>query len=478
MEQEKEYELSDDFERDIIRAIMTDPSILARAKTILKPEYFNNKPSYSNAYCIEQLQEVYDKFNYVINLELLNNILHHYNPQEIPVKPFENWNKINDSEIMLAKIEHFCRHRACITASLNVYEKISKGDTKGVVEMMENALMVKLPSNFGTEIFSSAEDVYTELINLHQTQYELRTGWNELDRGLSGGFGYGEVNVFSAPSGMGKSVVMANLALNYAKQGLNVLYFSLELNEILTKKRILSMLTGFPIRSMKNNETAVMESYQETMDKLGWESCGDFRIIQVPNSSTTMQLEAIINEYELKTGRIVNIIVVDYADLMLSDRKVSRENIHLSEKFVYEELRNMVVKRTNAGRKSTIITASQLGKGSLGTDMSEWDQSSLAGSAGKNFTCDNLISIFASDKLKQEGIIKLKFFKTRNSYYTKEIELSYNIDTLRVDNQDLKDSKNPEMDMFLENMQSKVVKDMTPTNDTNKILNLINNQTT
>ena len=33
------------------------------------------------------------------------------------------------------------------------------------------------------------------------------------------------------------------------------------------------------------------------------------------------------------------------------------------------------------------------------------------------------------------------------------------------------------MDVFLENMQSKVVKDMTPTNDTNKILNLINNQT-
>lgn len=475
MEQEKDYELSDDFERDIIRAIATDPSIFARARTILKPEYFNNKPSYSNAYCIEQLQDVYKQFSYVLNIDLLNAILKHFNPQEVPITPFEKWNPISDSEIMLSKIEKFCRHRACVYASLNVYEKISKGDTSNVVNMMEDALMVKLPSNFGTEVFSSAEDVFTELVNLHQTQYELRTGWVEVDRGLSGGFGYGEVNVFTAPPGMGKSLVMANLGLNYAKQGLNVIYFSLELNEVLTKKRILSMLTGFPLRAMKHNETEVMEAYTKAMDSIGWENCGDFRIIQVPNSTTTMQLESIINEYELKTGKTANVIIVDYADLMSSDRKVSRENIHLSEKFVYEELRDMVVKRTVGGRKSTIITASQLGKGSLGTDMSEWDQSSLAGSAGKNFTCDNLISIYASDKLKQEGLIKLKFFKTRNSYYTKEIELSYNIDTLKVDNLDINSSKNPELDEYIQKQNTGIVKDISPTNDTNKILNIITN---
>lgn len=463
---ESPYQLTEKFPLFAMRAIMTEPSIFIRARTILKPEYFENTPAHSCRKFIEYLHEYYNEHGVVPLLDQVNARLSAFNIQEQPITKVDGWNSVANTIPMLSEIEQYCRHRACCTAALKVYTDIEKGSTSGVVKELEKALMVSLPHSFGTPIFSSSQDIIKEFIELHSTQYELRTGWTEIDMGLAGGFGYGEINVFSAPAGMGKSVVLANLGLNYAKQGRNVLYFSLELNEGLIKKRIISMLTGFPLRTMKGAEDMVGLQYDETMEKIGRENVGDYNIIQVPNGATTADIESIVNEYETRNEKTVNIIIVDYADLMSPCEKVSRENIHLVEKFIYEELRGLAVKRTANGRKTMILTASQLGKGSLGKDMTEWDQDSLAGSVGKNFTCDNLITIYANNAMKEQGIMKLKFLKTRNSAYTKEVELSYNIDTLRVSDFDVTKSGNPELDKM-------IIGDLSPNNDSNKIINTI-----
>lgn len=472
-----QIETSDKFQVYIIQGILTDPSVFVRARTILSPDYFDNTPLHSNKTCIQLFHALFDKYGALSDVELINMALKEKNPQEDPYKKIPDWNKIDDSERLLKEIETYCRHKACVKAAMNVYTKVEKGDTSNIVQTLQEAVMLQLPSNFGTSVFSSGEEVYRELMDLHSTQYELRTGWNELDYGLAGGFGYGEINVFSAASGGGKSVVLANLGLNYAKQGLNVMYFTLELNEVLTKKRIISMISGYPIKLMKSNESDVSAVYTEAMEKLGWDNVGEFQILQVPNGINTMQIESIINEYEIKTGKIVNVIIVDYADLMSPIRSVSRENIHLSEKFIYEELRDLVTKRTQIGKKSTILTASQLNKGALNSDLVDLDQSALAGSAGKNFTCDNLILIQATPSMKEKGIIKFKFAKTRNSSYTKDIELSYNIDTLRIDNPDISKSGNDAFDSRLESptTTSQPIGDLSPVNNMNKITNTIIN---
>ena len=451
---------------------MTDPSVFIRARSILNPDYFDNTPLHSNKTCINFFHKLYEKYESLGDPTLVNIALKEKNPQEDGYNKIEHWNKIDDSDRLLKQIETYCKHKACVKAAMKVYEKVNKGQTSDVIKILEDAVLLKLPTDFGVNVFGEADSLLKQLEELHSTQYELKTGWNELDSALAGGFGYGEIEVFAGASGAGKSIVLANLGLNYAKQGLNVMYFSLELNEILTKKRIISMLTGYPIRNMKGNEINVTYSYNNIMKQIGWENVGDYNILQIANGSNTLDIETIINEYEIKTGKIVNVIIVDYADLMSPCQNVSRENIHLSEKFIYEELRGLVSKRTKCGKKSVILTASQLGKGALNSELNDINQDALAGSAGKNFTCDTLWAIQSTPAMKEKGIFKLKALKTRNSSYTKDIELAYNIDTLRIDNPDISKSGNATLDNTLQDV---TVKDITPFNNANQITNTIVN---
>ena len=462
-------ETSDKFQVYIIQGILTDPSIFVRTRTILNLDYFDNTPLHSNKTCINYFHEFYNRYNNLPDISLINLSLKDKNPQEDGYVQIQNWNKIDDSERLIKEIETYCRHRACIKAAMEVYNKIEKHDTTNVVDTLQSAVMLKLPSNFGTPVYSNGQTLYDELKELHSTQYELKTGWNELDIALSGGFGYGEIEVFCAASGGGKSVALANLGLNYSLQGMNVMYFSLELNEILTKKRIISMITGYPLRTMKGNEAEVAEVYNEKMEEIGWDKIGEYNIMQIPNGSNTMDIEAIINEYEIKNNKIINVIIVDYADLMSPMQKVSRENIHLAEKFIYEELRGLATRRTAEGKKCVVLTASQLNKGALNTDIGQIEQDSLSGSVGKNYTADNVISLQSTPAMKEKGLMKFKFLKSRNSSYTKDIELSYNIDTLRIDNTDISKYGNNVLDNRLI-QNDMIVKETNNNGFTNQIL--------
>jgi replicative DNA helicase len=442
-----QYEVSDKFELHIIRGILSDPSLFVRARSILKPEYFEDNPTHSNNHCMKVLHETYEKFNSLPMLDLLNQILKHKNPQEQPLERYAEWNPISDSEMLLVQIEDFCRHRACIGAALKVYKDIEKGETTGVVKTIEEAVMVKLPSDFGISLFD--DNLAQQLKELHQIQNELKTGWTTVDNLLQGGFGYGEINVFAAIPGGGKSLCLMNLALNYANQGLNIMYFTLELSPGLTRKRMVGVVSDYELWKMKGNEEAVAEKFIKTINDKAWLNHGDLQVIQLPNGSKPIDIQTIVNEYELKFEKTINVIIVDYADLMSPNGKISNENIHMSQKSIYEDLRNWVVGRTKKGLKSTIFTATQLTKDSMRSSEDELSQGSLSGSAYKSYTCDNLISIHRVEDSDTQK--KLLFLKTRNSAGTnKTIILNYNPDTIRLSDCDVMSSGNPDLDKLIE----------------------------
>jgi KaiC/GvpD/RAD55 family RecA-like ATPase len=59
-----------------------------------------------------------------------------------------------------------------------------------------------------------------------------------LDRLLYGGFNRGELKIFAGGSGSGKSLFMQNMAVNWAMQGLNGVFLTLELSEGLCAMRM------------------------------------------------------------------------------------------------------------------------------------------------------------------------------------------------------------------------------------------------
>jgi replicative DNA helicase len=83
-----------------------------------------------------------------------------------------------------------------------------------------------------------------------RTSKPFMTPWPSLDR-LTGGFKPGELVLWAAAPGMGKSITQINLAhYNAVKYGAShgkVLFFALEMGEAATSERILSMVSGVPV---------------------------------------------------------------------------------------------------------------------------------------------------------------------------------------------------------------------------------------
>jgi len=160
--------------------------------------------------------------------------------------------------------------------------------------------------------------------------------------------------ISSHNSGAGKSLFLQNLGVNWAMNGLNVVYLSLELSEKLCAMRIDAMHTGYETREVMRNIDDVHMKIRASQQK----SQGSLRIKQMPNGCTTNDIRAFIKEYEIHSGKKVDAILVDYLDLMSPmSKKISAENLFVKDKYVTEELRNLAVELN-----MVTVSASQLNR--------------------------------------------------------------------------------------------------------------------
>lgn len=100
-----------------------------------------------------------------------------------------------------------------------------------------------------------------------------KTGYSGLDRGLGGGLGAGEATSLFAPSAMGKSAFMVNLALAQARQGTPVPILSLEMSEDSIWKLAVGIEAGIPRLHIRHNSMTTIESskFAEALAQLsGW----------------------------------------------------------------------------------------------------------------------------------------------------------------------------------------------------------------
>ena len=215
-----------------------------------------------------------------------------------------------------------------------------------------------------------------------------------------------EMTVFSANSGVGKSVTMSNLAANFLHQGLNVAYISLELSEDVVAKRFDSIMTGVGQSDIFSNITKIAVLVQELSTKMG-----RFTITRMPESTTNANhIRAYLKEYERMYGHVPDVLCVDYMDIMTSNNKISAENLFVKDKYIAEELRSIA-----NDFDLVLITASQQNRSGMQVKNDELSQASVAGGISKVNTADNWISIIQTPQMKAAGEYMLKFLKTRSS---------------------------------------------------------------
>ena len=285
--------------------------------------------------------------------------------------------------------------------------------------MIKDAVQISLQKDMGTDYF---EDPRARLEGLKNSNGQVSTGWPSVDKKLYGGFNRGELNIWCAASGGGKSLFLANLGCNWALAGLNVLYLTFELSESLVAMRMDSMMTGIATREVFKNLDEV-----ELKVKMMGKQSGSIQIKYMPSGKTCNDLRAYLKEYQVKKGFKPDILLIDYLDLMMPmSVKVSPSDLFVKDKYVAEELRNLAMET-----QAIVVTASQLNRSAV--EEIEFDHSHISGGLSKIQTADNVIGIFTSRAMKERGRYQIQFMKTRNSSGVgQKIDLEFDLDTLRI----------------------------------------------
>jgi replicative DNA helicase len=203
---------------------------------------------------------------------------------------------------------------------------------------------------------------------------------------------------------------------------MNVLYLTFELSENLVSMRIDSMVTEIPSREIFKN----IDDVEMKVRVLGKKS-GAVQIKYMPTGKNANDVRAYLKEYEVKTGRKIDALLVDYLDLMHPiAAKISAENLFVKDKYVSEELRNLAMELN-----CIFVTASQLNRSSV--EEIEFDHSHISGGISKINTADNLIGIFTSRAMRERGRYQIQLMKTRSSSGVgQKIDLEFDLDSLRI----------------------------------------------
>jgi archaellum biogenesis ATPase FlaH len=320
---------------------------------------------------------------------------------------------------LLGDFETFIRHKGLERAILESADMLEKGEYGPVEDKIKRAVQIGLQKDMGTDYFA---DPRARLMKIKEKNGQISTGWKAIDDKLFGGMNRGELNIFAGGSGAGKSLFLANLGVNWALQGLNVIYLTFELSEELVSMRVDAMVTGIATREIFKQ----IDDVEMKVKMIGKKS-GSFQVKYMPSGKTANDIRSYLKEYEIKLGKKADVLLVDYLDLLMPiSKKISPADLFIKDKFVSEELRNLAMEK-----QTIFVTASQLNRGAV--EEVEFDHSHISGGLSKIQTADNVFGIFTSRAMRERGRYQLQLMKTRSSSGVgQKIDLEFDVDTLRI----------------------------------------------
>jgi len=397
-----------DIQKLYLEMMLADAATFVRCQSIFDSTLFDRKLQAS----AEFLHEYVEEHNVMPTIEIVN---------AATGTDFKHTPDLRDEHFdwLLNDFETFIRHKGLEKAILESADLLEKGEYGPVEDMIKRAVQVGLQKDMGTDYFA---DPRARLLRIKDKNGQVSTGWDNLDKILFGGFNRGELNIFAGGSGAGKSLFLANLGCNWALQGLNVVYLTLELSEELVSMRVDSMLTGIPTREVFKN----LDDVEMKVKMIGKKS-GQFQVKYMPSGKTSNDIRSYLKEYEIKMGRKVDVLLVDYLDLLMPiSKKISPADLFIKDKYVSEELRNLAVEKN-----CVFVTAAQLNRGAV--EEVEFDHSHISGGLSKIQTADNVFGIFTSRAMRERGRYQIQLMKTRSSSGVgMKIDLEFNIDSLRI----------------------------------------------
>lgn len=372
----------------LIEYLISSPDTYALCSGIVDSTYFD--PEYRNA--VQFVHDYYDDYHAVPS------------PDQVKAETGTDLTLQTVSrdqvEYTANEVEKFCKRRAIEKAIVAAPKLIESKDYGKVEDIIRDAITVSLNRNLGLDYF---DDPAERLRRALEDGDKISTGWKDADTLMFGGLERGELIIFSANSGGGKSIALSNLGLNLLEQGYDVLYFSFELSEKLISQRYDTMISGVSTAEWKYHQEEIIQA----VNKKG-EKTGRFTIKYMNPGTKPMELRSYLKEFELKHGYMPDLIIVDYLDIMEPNQRVSADNVFEKDKRVSEQLRAI-----GSDYNAVMASASQQNRGAV--DETVIKQSHVAGGISKVNTCDWWVSVIANSTMRAANECAFQYVKTRNS---------------------------------------------------------------
>jgi hypothetical protein len=320
---------------------------------------------------------------------------------------------------LMDQIETFFRKKLIENITSEVSDSLNDEDwyNPDAVDKLREAYAFSFNCDIGMDIFSSAERMYEFF---HDEKIFTPTDIRNFDVLIQGGFHNKTLSLFMAGTNVGKSLIMASLAVNNMYRNKKVLYISCEMSEEKITERVLSNTFDVPIadlpRMSKENFVKRFESFSQYKQQ--------FMLKEYPpRKLNANKIRNLLKELKLKKNFIPEIIYVDYLALMMPNINTKGQATHESLTIITEELRAVAVEFD-----VPIVSAVQVGRDGLSsTDI---DLDDISGSIGITFTADVIIAVTQSDELLKDG--KYCWTIIKNRYGQKKCWLTVNVDFERM----------------------------------------------
>ena len=299
-----------------------------------------------------------------------------------------------DLDFVKTETVDFCKNQCIKRAILDSVELLNRGQYDEIKAAIDGAMKAGADKEVGHEYNTAANVEARYADNVRST---VATPWPVINDLADGGFGKGELVVFVAPAGIGKSWGLINVGAHAVKQGLNVVHYTLELNEGYVGQRYDAVLTGIANQNLKYN----LDEVANAVSKLK----GDLTIKYYPTKTASCSTIRAHIEKMIMLGKKPDLVIVDYADLLRG--AVARKEMRHELESIYEDLRGV------AGEYEVpMFTASQANRSALEQDVIEADK--ISESYSKVMIADFVLSLSrkVTDKIAGTGrwhIIKNRF---------------------------------------------------------------------
>lgn len=311
-----------------------------------------------------------------------------------------------DKEILCSYLNTFIRKQALYTSIMdNVDDIESNSDEvleKCIARFDEVSKMTFMQKDLGMDYFD-LDDMAEHWNYITNPEARIPFLWDGFDRYTNGGvLKSGKMLfLFMGQAGLGKSLFLSNLAVNYLRQGLSVVVISLEMSQDVYAQRFDAHISTNEINHLKDT---VFDSCEKIKKFYADHPGANLYIKEYPpRSIRSSDIEIYLENLQL-AGKKFDVIIVDYLNLVLP--RTRSDNMYKDGLSVSEELRALSYKFN-----CPVISAVQAN--TEGMNNENIDMQNLSESRGIAHTCDALFALFQMPEDRENGIINVRINKNR-----------------------------------------------------------------